>query len=44
LLWRGGSQKMELSSVNPVRGGTWFTEDCENTLFEAELKFCIFYP
>jgi hypothetical protein len=39
-----GSKKMAISSVNGARGGTWFTDDCENSLFEAELKFCVFTP
>ena len=35
---------MAISPVNAARGGTWFTVDCENSLFEAELKFCVFTP
>jgi len=39
-----GSKKMAISSVNGARGGTWFIDDYENSLFEAELKFCVFTP
>jgi hypothetical protein len=35
---------MAISSVNGARGGTWFIDDYENSLFEAELKFCVFTP
>ena len=37
-------QEMAISPVNAARGGTWFTVDCENSLFEAEPKFCVFTP
>ncbi len=37
------SQKMPLFPVNPAEEGV-FGSDIENSLFEAELKFCIFTP
>jgi hypothetical protein len=43
LLWRGGSRKMPLFSVKPAEGGS-VSVLTEKNLFEAELKFCVYYP
>ena len=45
MLWRGGSQKTPLFSVNPAAGGGPVSVlSVKRPLFEAELKFCVYHP